>query len=175
MRVGREIAIVVAVLSLLGAGCGSSGSGTSAQTSNTNATAASGGAGTASETTLTKQEWVDRANEICHDASERKVDKMAAFQKAHGFDVGEPDQHEREAVNTAVILPNVQERVEGLEALPVPAGEEEKIRAILRSMERGIQEAEAHPENLAIPKQPIPFAESEHLAGAYGLLFCGMP
>jgi hypothetical protein len=174
MRFGRGIAIAAAVLALLGvAGCGSGGGSTSSQASATNATAASGES--ASEATLTKQEWVDQANEICHDASERKVDKMAAFQKAHGFDTGEPDQHEREAVNTAVILPNVQERVEALEALPVPAGEEGKIRAILRSMERGIQEAEAHPENLAIPKQPIPFAESEHLAGAYGLLFCGMP
>jgi hypothetical protein len=175
MRCGRGIAIAVAVFSLLGVGCGGGGSSTSAQTSTTNASAASGGEGTTSEATLTKQEWVDKANEICHDASERKVAKMDAFQKAHGVDTGEPDQHEREAVNTAVVLPNVQERVEALEALPTPPGEEAKIRAILRSMERGIQEAEAHPENLAIPKQPIPFAESEHLAGAYGLLFCGMP
>jgi len=171
MRFGGGIVIAVAVLSLLGVvGCGGGGS----QTSTTNA-AASSKEGTDSETTLTKQEWVDKANEICHDASERKVDKMAAFQKAHGFNSGEPSQHEREAVNTAVILPNVQERIDALGALPVPPGEEAKIRAILRSMERGIQEAEAHPENLAIPKQPIPFAESEHLAGAYGLLFCGMP
>lgn len=171
MRCGRGIAIAVALLSLLGVvGCGGS-----SQTSTTNVASSSSGESAGSEATLTKQQWVDKANEICHDSSERKVAKMAAFQKAHGFDTGEPNQHEREAVNTAVILPNVQERIEALEALPVAPGEGAKIRAILRSMERGIHEAEAHPANLAIPKQPIPFAESEHLAGAYGLLFCGMP
>lgn len=125
-------------------------------------------------TAMTKEEWVDKANEICHDASEKKADRMEAFYKARGVR-GTPNMHQREAMNTAVILPNVQERIEALEALPVPPGEGAKIRAILRSMERGIQEAKAHPENLAIPKQPIPFKESEHLAGAYGLLFCGMP
>lgn len=170
MRRGRGIAIVVAVLSLLGvAGCGGG-----SQTSTTNAAASSSDESTAAETTLTKQEWVDKANEICNPLIDKKSRGMEAFDKAHGVH-GTPNLHQREAVNTAVVLPNVQERIEGLETLPVPPGQEAKIRAILRSMERGIREAEAHPENLAIPKQPIPFAESEHLAGAYGLLFCGLP
>ncbi|HET7510214.1 MAG TPA: hypothetical protein VFJ65_08215 [Solirubrobacterales bacterium] len=163
MRRGREIAIAAVAVSLLGvAGCGGGSGGASSQAS-------------AEKASLTRQEWVDKANEICHDASEKKVAKMTAYQNAHDYNVGEPSVHEREAVNTSVVLPNVQERIEALEALPVPPGEEAKIRAILRSMESGIREAEAHPENLAIPKQPIPFKESEHLAGAYGLLFCGMP
>jgi len=153
------------------AGCGGS---TSSQASTTDATAASDGEGTGSEATLTKQEWVDKANEICDPLIDKKSRGMEAFYKAHGVH-GTPNLRQREAVNTAVVLPNVQERVEGLEALPVPPGQAAKIRAILKSMERGIHEAEAHPGNLAIPKQPIPFAESEHLAGAYGLLFCGMP
>jgi hypothetical protein len=171
MRVGREIAIAVVVLPLLGVvGCG----GGSSQTSTTDAAAASSKESTDSETTLTKQEWVDKANEICGPIIDQRTHQMEAFYKARGVH-GEPNLHQREAANTAIVLPNVQERVEALEALPTPPGQGAKIRAILRSMERGIHEAEAHPENLAIPKQPIPFAESEHLAGAYGLLFCGMP
>lgn len=151
-------------LFLLGlAGCGGG----------TSSTATSGEA-TARKATLTKAEWVDKANEVCGPIIDKRTHQMEAFYRARGVH-GSPNQHQREAANTAVVLPNVQKRVEALEALPVPPGEEAKIRAILRSMERGIREAEAHPANLAIPKQPIPFRESEHLAGAYGLLFCGMP
>ena len=163
MRRGGEIAIAAAVLSVLGvAGCGG---GSSSSQASTNA---------AQKASLTKQEWVDKANGICHASSDKKARQTEAFYKAHGVS-GSPNQRQREAMIAAVILPNVQERIEALDALPAPPGEEAEIRAILRSMERGIHEAEAHPENLAIPKQPIPFAESEHVAGAYGLLFCGMP
>lgn len=175
MRYGGRgsAAVVIATLFLLGlVGCG--GGGTSSQASTPSSPAASGGETNAGEATLTKQEWVDKANEVCNPLIDKKSRGMEAFYKARGVH-GSPNLHQREAVNAAVVLPNVQERIEGLEALPVPPGQEAKIRAILRSMERGIREAEAHPENLAKPKQPIPFAESEHLAGAYGLLFCGMP
>jgi hypothetical protein len=168
----RHLALTGALLALLVlAGCGGS---TSSRASTTDATAASAGEGTASEATLTKQEWVDKANEICGPIIDKRTHQVEAFYKARGVH-GSPSLHQREAANTAFVLPNVQERVEALKALPVPPGQEAKIRAILKSMERGIHEAEAHPENLAKPKQPIPFAESEHLAGAYGLLFCGMP
>ncbi len=167
MRSGTGIATAAAVLTLFGVGCGGS---SSAKTS----TAASDGEGTAAETILTKQEWVDKANEICGPIIDERTHQREAFYKAHGVH-GNPNLHLREAANAAFVLPNVQARVEALEALPVPPGQEAKIRAILKSMERGIHAAEAHPENLAKPKQPIPFAESEHLAGAYGLLFCGMP
>lgn len=161
----------MAVTLLIGvAGCGSSAN----SPTSTESTAGSGGETAAREATLTKAEWVDKANEICGPIIDKKTRQMQAFYKARGVH-GSPGLHQREAANTAIVLPNVQERVEAMRALPVPAGEGAKIRAILKSMERGIHEAEAHPENLAIPKQPIPFAESEHLAGAYGLLFCGMP
>lgn len=166
IRHGREIALAaVLVLPLLSAaGCGGGNGSTSSQTS----------AGTAKKTSLTKKEWVDEANEVCGPIIDEKTHRMEAFYKARGVH-GQANLHQREAANTAIVLPNVQKRVEALEALPVPPGEGAKIRAILRAMERGIREAEAHPENLAKPKQPIPFAESEHLGGAYGLLFCGMP
>lgn len=173
MRGAWRGAAITAIALLAGVtGCG--GSGSDANSNASAKEAAAPGEATTQGAALTKQEWVDKANEACHDASEKKVRRMAAFYKARGVH-GSPNLHQREAANTAIVLPNVQERVEALRALPVPPGEEAKIRAILRSLERGIHEAEAHPENLAIPKQPIPFAESEHLAGAYGLLFCGMP
>lgn len=161
----------IALFGFVLAGCGG---GTSPQASTTNSTAASGGEAAADEATLTKEEWVDKANEICGPIIDKRTHQMEAFYKARGVH-GQANLHQREAANTAIVLPNVQKRIEALEALPVPPGQGPKIRAILRAMERGIHEAEAHPENLAKPKQPIPFAESEHLGGAYGLLFCGMP
>lgn len=156
--------ILLAAFPLALSGCGRAGS----------SSVATDGEATAREAALTKQEWVDKANRVCGPIIDQRTHQMEAFYKARGIH-GEPNLHQREAANTAIVLPNVQKRIEALEALPVPPGEKAKIRAILRSMERGIREAEAHPGNLAKPKQPIPFAESEHLGGAYGLLFCGMP
>lgn len=154
---------VLMALPLALSGCGGNGSTSSQVTT-----------GTVRKTTLTKAEWVDRANEICGPIIDKRTHGMEAFYKAHGVH-GSPNLHQREAANTAVVVPNVQERVEALEALPVPVGEAAKVRAFLRALEEGAREAKSHPYNLAKPADPIPFHRSAKLGTELGLLFCGEP
>jgi hypothetical protein len=166
VRHGREIAlaVVLALPLLVAAGCGGGNGSTSSQTST----------GTVKKTSLTKKEWVDKANEICGPIIDRRTHGMEAFYKAHGVH-GNPNLHQREAANTAVVVPNAKERVEALEALPVSPREAAKVHAFLRALEEGAREAKSHPYNLAKPEAPIPFHRSAKLGTELGLLFCGEP
>lgn len=131
----------------------------------------------ASEQTLTKQQFIRRAHAICYHLSKKQVRQTEAFYAAHHLNAAEPSQRDQEKNIVAVVLPVVEEKVEELGALPVPEGDEAKVRAILKAMERGVRETEAHPEWLAAStsKHPNPFAESEQLVAAYGVWLCAQP
>jgi len=162
---------VLLALPLMLAGCGG---GTSAPASTAESVAASGGESAGHRAAMTKEEWVDKANEICGPIIDKRTHGREAFYKARGVH-GEPNLHQREAANTAVVVPNIQERVEALEALPVPSEEAAKVREFLKALEEGAREAKAHPYNLAKPKAPVPFHRSAKLGTELGLLFCGEP
>ncbi|MGN6275399.1 MAG: hypothetical protein ACTHNP_05630 [Solirubrobacterales bacterium] len=148
------------LVAILVSGCGGGSSGSSG-----------------SEQALTKQQFIRRAHAICYRLSKKQVRQTEAFYKAHGLNAGEPSQRAQERSIVAVVLPVVEEKVEELGALPVPAGDKAKVRAILTAMERGVSETKAHPEWLAAAtsKHPNPFAESEQLVAAYGVWLCAQP
>lgn len=153
------LALILVVVLLVG-GCGGGSSGSSG-----------------SEQTLTKQQFIRRAHAICYHLSKKQVRKTEAFYKAHGLDAAEPSQRDQEKNIVAVVLPVVEEKIEELGALPVPEGDEAKVRAVLTAMERGVRETRAHPEWLAASSSahPNPFAESEQLVAAYGVWLCAQP
>jgi hypothetical protein len=154
-----SVAAVFFVALLLLAGCGG------------------GSSSSTSTPTLTKKQFLQRAHAICYHLSKKQVRKTEAFYKAHGLSTTEPSQHAQERNILAVVLPVVEEKTEELGALPVPEGDEAKVRAILTAMERGVRETEAHPEWLAAPTtaHPNPFAEYERLVSAYGAWLCAQP
>lgn len=130
-----------------------------------------------SEQTLTKQQFIRRAHAICYHLSKKQVRKTEAFYAAHHLNAAEPSQRAQERNIVAVVLPVVEEKAEELGALPVPEGDEAKVRAIVTAMERGVRETKAHPEWLAAStsKHPNPFAEAEQLVVAYGVWLCAQP
>lgn len=129
------------------------------------------------EQTLTKHQFIRRAHAICYHLSKKQVRRTEAFYAAHHLDAAEPSQRAVERNIAAVVLPVVEEKIEELGALPVPEGDEAKVGAILKAMERGVRETRAHPEWLAAStsKHPNPFAESEQLVSAYGVWLCAQP
>lgn len=129
----------------------------------------------ASTTTLTKEQWVKKAFNICKRLGHEQQRQHYAYERAHGMSLGEPDQREQEQINTVFVMPFVERKIEELRALPVPEGEGAKIEAILKSMEEGIRVSKAHPEWLAAPTpaHPVPFAKTTELAAAYGIWDCG--
>jgi len=136
-----------------------------------------GGGSDSSTSAPTKKQFLQGAHAICYHLSKKQVRETEAFYKAHGLSTTEPSQRAQERNIIAVVLPVVEEKAEELGALPAPAGDEAKVRAIVTAMERGVRGTEAHPGWLAAPtsKHPNPFAESERLVSDYGAWLCAQP
>jgi hypothetical protein len=134
-----------------------------------------GGSQSASTAHITKKQWVQKAFAICRRLGHEQQRRYFAFERSHGMKVGAPGQQELERVNTILVLPFVERKINELRALSVPTGEQAKIEKILKSMEEGIRVSKAHPEWLATPTQahPDPFTKTLELTSAYGIWDCG--
>lgn len=141
-----------------------------------------GGGGGDEETTaerppITKKKFVREGQALCTRAYRRQARWMEKFYKRHGYDWQEPSKKAREEVNAAVVMKVEQEKIDELDALPVPPGDEAEIEKILESMRKGIRITEREPERLAEPteKNPEPFTEARELTADYGIWICGQP
>lgn len=154
-RATRAGAVLLFLASLVIVGCG-------------------GGSSDSASTTITKQQWVHRAYNICDQLSHKQQRHGYVFKRTHGMKFS-PGQHEQERLNTVWVMPFVERKIDALRALPVPEGEQAKIDQILKSMEEGIRVSKAHPEWLAAPSKahPIPFTKAVELTAAYGIWICG--
>lgn len=150
----RGAALVALAALLVGAGCG-------------------GGDGTETEAqSLTKKQFVKRADAYCTRGYKAQARAMEKYAKSHGFS-NEPTQAEREEVNTAVVLGFVRRKIEFFESLPAPEGDEKEVRQMIESMERGLEQSEKDPASLAKPYDPEPFTDTRHLTAEYGPYVCG--
>ena len=85
---------------------------------------------------------------------------------------GGPGQRRRSgSVHHRHAAPSVEAQITAIEDLPVPAGEEEQVSAIVDAVNQGLDEAEADP--AALTKGADPFAEANQLANDYGMTDCG--
>jgi hypothetical protein len=149
--------LAVVVLSTLSA-CG--GGGDSAT-----ASAAGSFAGTAS---ITKAVFIKRGNAICRRAlGEQEATVAAAEMKVgHGRSVSAA---QRERLLIALTPQFFERKTEELASLPVPAGDETQVRAIVVGYERGVREIEAKPVTVV---KGTPFLAGRKAAGRYGLSEC---
>jgi hypothetical protein len=178
----RAIAVLVAFLVVIAAaGCGSSGgsdtnssaAGGSAESAEgstgvSGARGASGTTGATSSGPLTKTEFVKEAEAICAKIPAtygKEVEALEAEAKKKGQKSTTSEQNLKAAV------PADYAAVEELEALTPPKGEEQKVEAIVASLESAAKGLEAKPESpLTGPKSP--YAEFQELTKAYGLKSC---
>jgi hypothetical protein len=132
-----------------------------------------GGDDTSSTTaTLTKAEFLKQGNQICAEGNKEIDAGFEEFAKENNLGKNEePTEAQLEESAETIILPGVTKQVEGVAALPVPSGEEEKVDPIIDGAEEALEEAEADPSILTDEKND-PFAEVNKLAGAYGLTAC---
>lgn len=118
---------------------------------------------TTSTETLTKDEFVQQANAICAETG-KEIDAAATEAQAAGGD--------QEAFITDTLAPAVESELAAIAALPVPAGEEDQIAAILDAANQGLDEVQADPTVLMGGGGGDPFAEANELGDAYGLTEC---
>ncbi len=138
---------VAAVAAFLAAGCGSSGETSS----------------------LTKAQFIKKADAICD-----KVDKkqLAALQQAIKAEPGAAKTAAaQEAIIVAAALPPIQAEAEELAQLSPPSGDEEEIEAIVAGIEAAVTESEEDPSDLAAGRRGS-FAKPDKLAKEYGMDSC---
>jgi hypothetical protein len=122
---------------------------------------------------ISKAEFVEKANNVCARTGKRMTSQFAAF--VAGYGGGEPKgvalkAAQREIVER-VLAPNKRHEIEQLRKIGTPTGGEAQVEAMVEGLERGIEEAEARPTQ-AVTGKVKSFAEVERQAAKYGLTGC---
>jgi len=129
-----------------------------------------GGDGTAS---ISKAEFVKRANGVCARIGKQVTTQFAAFVASYGGKEpkGAALKAAQKKIVETILTPNKRSEIEQLRKIGMPTGGEAQINAIVDGLERGIEEAEAQP-TLAVTGKVKSFADVERQAKEYGLTGC---
>jgi hypothetical protein len=135
---------LAAVTALLAAGCG-------------------GGGDDSSTSSLSKSEWIAKADSICRQGNQ-EINQAAQQQ----FGNQRPTAAEIQQFATQTAVPKTQEQVDKLKALGAPSGDEEQVNKILDTVQADIDKAKS-----AGDVSNSTFADANALAKQYGLKVCG--
>ncbi len=121
-----------------------------------------------SEETVTKSDFVRQGNAVCGKWQQARGDRFREINSKFKPPV---TQAKREKAILYVLEP-YEEAIEGLKELDPPAGEEEKVEAMINAMEEGLKQGQANPGTLV--SSSAAFAKGNKLAKEYGLKECGV-
>jgi hypothetical protein len=135
----------------------------------------------AEEKTLTKKQFVERAEAFCDKEYKPEERDMERYAKKHLllFGGGEPWEQE---VLSEIIFEYVKDKIAFFKSLPVPEGDEKEVRAMIEAFEYGLRRSEANPAFLAeerpwVEGKPLPdvWEASYNTTRDYGPWLCGQP
>lgn len=126
------------------------------------------GCGSGGGETVTKSDFVRQGNAVC---GKWQQARGQAFREVNSKFKPPVTQAKREKAILFVLEPYA-DAIEGLKELEPPAGEEEKVEAIIDSMEEGYNQAQANPGTLV--SSSAPFSKANKLTEEYGLKECGV-
>jgi hypothetical protein len=122
-----------------------------------------GGGDDSSTSSLTKAEWIAKADAICQQGSQT-VEQAARQQ----FGNQKPTAAEVQQFATGTALPNTQDQIDKIKALGAPSGDEDAVNNILDTVQADIDKAKS-----AGDIENATFADGNALAKQYGLKVCG--
>lgn len=152
------IVALAASVALPAAGCGDSAS--SNEATNSGVTVQTG--------SLTKEQFVEKADQICEDSRAEFERKFSTFSQRSSSAANLIDQA-KNAIDT-IFVPVYEKQIDQISSLGAPSGDEEEIASILGSVQRSLDKAKQEP--LQFFRENKPFPEAEKLARAYGLTGC---
>jgi hypothetical protein len=156
----RAAALVATAIAIIAAGCGGSSD--------------DGEEITASS--LSKAEFIARADAICAKGQRQVERNFGAYAKETDLKVQQitkkPTKEQVNGLVNTVLVPAIEEEIAEIRALGAPAGDEDKIEAMLEAMEEGIETAEGLPQKV-LEQTGIAFGIGSRLAKEYGLTTCG--
>jgi hypothetical protein len=129
------------------------------------------GCGSDSSTaSVTKAEFIKKAEAACEKGEERIQKDFAAFVKKHE-NVKNPTKADYAELVDEVMTHNIDEEIDQIQAIGAPSGEEDRVNAIITAREESVKTAEGQPE-LVIKESKKVFGKASSLAKAYGLQAC---
>lgn len=152
------VATVVAAL-LLAAGCGSSDSSGSDEV-------------TVQTGSLSKAEFVKKADSICEAARSEFLTKYTSFVEGHKSDIGD-EQKEVALLGEVVdsyLAPSVEKQVEQISELGAPKAYAPEVASFLNALQKRTEEARDEP--TGVTKTPYPFKKAENIAAKVGMKGC---
>lgn len=188
----RFAMLVAAALLVAGlvVGCGSGGGGDETGSTDSASKAAGGSADSAggeaapessaeggsgapevAESSLSKAEFVKRANALCSKERTKNFKQLTVFAGKHAAE-GKPESTLLKDLVREVLLPRIEREIAGIAELGAPAGERAQVEAILEAQQKAVDEAAelANPKTLAQVESY--FAKAGAMAKAYGISTC---
>jgi hypothetical protein len=152
MNLVRWVATVVVVMAGLTAlgGCG-------------------GASSTADSGTISKAEFIRKADAICKETDLAQKEKLAIYEKTHK--VASADHSAQEKALVLAAFPPIGSEIEEVAALGTPAAGANRLKAILNGWRSALQAIERKPD-LVMGLGEGPFTKPDKLAGRYGFKDC---
>jgi hypothetical protein len=154
---------------------GATAGGGSESGSNSSAESGSGGessgAGGLSESSLSKEEYVKQASAACNKEREGLIEEVAAYLEKHGSD-NLPEGVLIANMAKQVVLPVVEAEVETVRSFGAPAGDEQKVEALLASQEAAVEEVKGLKTAKSLEEVEAHFDSATKEFRAYGFTAC---
>ena len=120
---------------------------------------------------LTKAEFVAKADAICKKGEKSIEDGAEEFAEDNDVDTEKPTKEQQEEVIVQVLAPEIRQQAVEIGDLGAPSGDEDEVEAIVVAVEDGADELEDDPAQLIEGTNPL--AKGSELAKEYGLKVCG--
>jgi hypothetical protein len=130
-----------------------------------------GGGDSSSGSSISKEEFIAKADAICKKGTERLQAAIGKVLKNQP-NITKVTKGEQEKIVTTEMVPSVSREVMELRALGVPDGDDEKVDAMITALEEGVETAERDPTAVTKSSDAI-FGISSRIAGEYGAVGCG--
>jgi hypothetical protein len=130
-----------------------------------------GSSSTIATSTLSKAQFVKKANVGCERLSEQGPAELSAYEKSHP--VGEESEGRWYAgLTKTVVLPLIESEIALIREMGAPAGDEERIEAFLDAEEAAIDEVAGLKELASFREVEERFGPSSRLGRSYGIISC---
>lgn len=156
MRKLLTAAVAAAALVMLVAGCGG-GDDTTDETSG-------------ETVTLTKAEFIEQGDAICKKGNDQSEEEAEEFAEENDFTLEKASDEQLEEAVAEVLVPNLNQQAEEIDALGAPEGDEEQVEELVASLETAADEIGDDP-SLVFDGKVL--EEPEELAQDYGFKVCG--
>lgn len=169
---GRGLAMLGLALLLAAAGCGG-GEGTSASTAAQSSTQGEATKAQPMTGTLTKAQFLKKANAICAKGTAAMGKGDAAFWAKHRLPRGKtPSQALVNELQLRAILPVRARELRQIRALGLPRGDEQRVEAMLGAWREGVERGEEEPSSLDSGGPAFAFYKAYSMGIDYGLEKC---